>query len=46
MEQTNAIRAIRVGTISVNLHNVSYTQRVDSMDDDDKAVEVPCGYIS
>ena len=39
MEQTNAIRAIRVGTISVNLHNVGYTQIVDSVDDDEKPVK-------
>ena len=40
MAQENAIRAIKVGSITVNLHNVGYTQIVDSVDDDDKAVKV------
>ena len=34
MENTNAIRAMKVGSITVNLHNVGYFQCLDRESDD------------
>ena len=34
METTNAIRSVRVGNITVNLHNVGYVECIDTVDDD------------
>ena len=39
MAQENQIRAIRVGSITVNLHNVSYIETIEGVDDDDKPVK-------
>ena len=36
MEYTNAIRSVRVGNITVNLHNVGYLEMIDSVNDAEK----------
>ena len=45
METTNVIRSVRVGNITVNLHNVGYVECIDTVDDNDtpiKALWVYC----
>ena len=39
MEQTNAIRSVRVGNITVNLHNIGYLECVDTENDDGTLVK-------
>ena len=35
----DAIRSVRVGSITVNLHNVGYTEVVDTVNDNDEKVK-------
>lgn len=46
MEHTNTIGSVKVGNITVNLHNVGYLEILDSKNDIGEAVKVPCGCIT
>ena len=46
MTHTNAIRSVKVGNITVNLHNVGYLEVIDAESDDGEATKVPCGCIT
>ena len=38
-DYTNAIRSVRVGSITVNLHNVGYIECLDAVDDNDTPIK-------
>ena len=46
MEHTNTIRSMKVGNITVNLHNVGYLEILDGENDAGEAVKVPCECIT
>ena len=45
MEHTNTIGRVKVGNITVNLHNTGYLEILDTENDAGEAVKVPCGCI-
>jgi len=45
MDSTNAIRAVRVGNTTINLHNVGYIDCMDTVDDNNQPIKTLWAYF-